>query len=229
MSRTLNNPELNYTITKKEMLAIFWVVKRLRQYLLGQKFQIFTDHEALTWLFNVKDPSLRLMCWRLKTEEYKYKVVYKKKSENTAADALSRMHPVRENLPQERVAESEFDLETQLPDIEIMAAPQERDLNTPEPPDKGAPKTPVAYPEHPIYIPTETVIEISTQETPSVSEILVPLDNQLYQVYYQWFKERTPTRETEKPNANGKLWREFSKRPTDNPNIKVLRPYTERD
>ena len=79
-------------------------------------------------------------------EEYKYKVLYKKGSENTAADALSCMHPVRVNLPQGRVTENDFDLETELPDIEIIAAPEERDLNTPEPPDKGVPKTPVAYP-----------------------------------------------------------------------------------
>ena len=166
ISRTLNNPKLNYTTTEKEMLAIVWAVKKLRQYLLGRKFQILTDHQALTWLFSVKDPSSRLMLWRLK---------------------------------------SEFDLETELPDIEIMAAPQERDLNNQEPPDKGVPKTPVVYPENPIYTPTETVIEIPTPETPSVSKILVPLDNQLYQEYYQWFKERTSNRETEKPNANGKL------------------------
>ena len=73
--RTLNNPELSYTTTEKEMLAIVWAVKRLRQYLLGRKFQILTDHQALTWLFSVKDPSSRLMRWRLKMEEYKYKVV----------------------------------------------------------------------------------------------------------------------------------------------------------
>ena len=86
------------------------------------------------------------------------------------------MHPVHENLPQERVTESEFDLETELPDIEIMAAPQERDLNTPELPDKGVPKTPVAYPENPIYIPTERVFEILTKKLsrcPKYSYILI--------------------------------------------------------
>ena len=112
------------------------------------------------------------------------------------------MHPVYENLSQGH-SESDFDLETELPDVEIIDAPQERDLNTPEPPDEDLIKTPVAYPKSPIFIPIETVIDIPIQEPSSMPE--KPFDNQLYQEYYQWFKERTPTREVEKPNANGKL------------------------
>jgi len=57
-----------------------------------------TDHRPLTWIFNVKDPSSRLLRWRLKLEEYEYEVVYKKGSSNTNADALSRIH-VAENCP----------------------------------------------------------------------------------------------------------------------------------
>ena len=36
ISRTLNAPEENYTTTEKELFAIVWAVKRLRQYLLGR-------------------------------------------------------------------------------------------------------------------------------------------------------------------------------------------------
>ena len=39
---------------------------------------------------NVKDPSSRLMRWRLKLEEYDYEIQYKKGSLNSNADALSR-------------------------------------------------------------------------------------------------------------------------------------------
>jgi hypothetical protein len=95
-SRTLNNAERNYPTVEKELLAIVWGCKYFRQYLYGRTFTVVTDHRPLTWIFSVKDPSSRLLRWRLKLEEYQYEVVYKKGSNNTNADALSRIH-VAEN------------------------------------------------------------------------------------------------------------------------------------
>ena len=91
-------------------MAIVWGCKYFRQYLYGRKFTIVTDHRPLTWIFNVKDPSSRLLRWRLKLEEYQYEVVYKKGSSNANADALSRIHvtenctdkPQNPDLPRKR-------------------------------------------------------------------------------------------------------------------------------
>ena len=91
-SRTLINAERNYSTTEKELLAIVWGCKQFRQYLYGRKFTIVTDHKPLTWVFNVKDPSSRLLRWRLKLEEYDYDVVYKPGARNTNTDALSRIN-----------------------------------------------------------------------------------------------------------------------------------------
>ena len=71
-----------------------WAVQRLRQYLLGNKFKIQTDHRALLWIHNVKDPSSRLLRWRLRMEEYDYKIEYVKGKENEVADCLSRLFSV---------------------------------------------------------------------------------------------------------------------------------------
>jgi len=71
-SRNLNKAEQNYNTTEKELCAIVWGVKQFRPYLLEQKFTIITDHRALTWLFNIKDPGSRLTRWRLKLEEYEH-------------------------------------------------------------------------------------------------------------------------------------------------------------
>ena len=57
----------------------------------GRRFKIVTDHKALTWVMNVKDPGSRLLRWRIKLEEYDYEILYKKGSLNTNADALSRI------------------------------------------------------------------------------------------------------------------------------------------
>jgi hypothetical protein len=63
-SRKFNSAELNYSTVEKECLTIVWACKHFRPYLLGRKFQILTDHRGLTWLFNVKDPSSRLLRWK---------------------------------------------------------------------------------------------------------------------------------------------------------------------
>jgi hypothetical protein len=89
-SRTLNSAEKNYSVCENELLAIVWGCKHFRPYLLGRRFTIVTDHKPLTWIFSVKDPSSRLLRWRLLLEEYQYDIQYKAGKRNTNADALSR-------------------------------------------------------------------------------------------------------------------------------------------
>lgn len=90
-SRTLNKAEQNYSTTEREMLAIVWAVKHFRPYLLGRHFVILTDHKPLQYVFGVKDPSSRLLKWRLKLEEYSYEIRYRAGKTITHADALSRI------------------------------------------------------------------------------------------------------------------------------------------
>lgn len=90
ISRTLNRAEKNYHTTEQECLGIVWAVKQFRPYVYGRNFIIRTDHRPLQWLFNVKDPGSRLIRWRLKLEEYEYKIEYKKGKDNKVADELSR-------------------------------------------------------------------------------------------------------------------------------------------
>jgi hypothetical protein len=43
---------------------------------------------------NVKDPGLRLLRWRIHLEEFDYEITYKRGSQNSNADALSRIGSV---------------------------------------------------------------------------------------------------------------------------------------
>ena len=104
ISRTLNPLEKNYSTTEKELLAIIWSMERLRQHLLGRKFKIQSDHQALKWLKNV-NPSSRLMRRRLRLEEYDYEIEYKKGKENTT-DALSRLYPITDEEIQSVISSS---------------------------------------------------------------------------------------------------------------------------
>lgn len=90
-SRPLNKGELNYPTIQKELLAIVWSIKYFRPYLYGGKFTVMTDHKPLIYLFGMKDPSTRLLKFRLQLEEYDYNVVYIKGNDNVVADALSRV------------------------------------------------------------------------------------------------------------------------------------------
>lgn len=97
-SRLLNAAEQNYSTIEKESLAIIYCVNHFRPYLYGNSFIIMTDHKPLEWLHSVKDPTSRLVRWRLKLAEYDYKVMYKAGKNNCNADALSR-NPVAPSTP----------------------------------------------------------------------------------------------------------------------------------
>ena len=97
-SNTLNKAESNYTTTEKELLAIIFAVKHFRPYVYGQRFVLLTDHRPLTWLYQLKDPTLssRLARWKIKLQEYDFEIQYKPGRVNANADALSRNPVERE-------------------------------------------------------------------------------------------------------------------------------------
>ena len=59
-SRTLNNAQLNYSTTEKELLAVVFALDKFRSYLLGSKVIIYSNHAALKYLFSKKNAKARL-------------------------------------------------------------------------------------------------------------------------------------------------------------------------
>ncbi|MCI26715.1 hypothetical protein A2U01_0047912, partial [Trifolium medium] len=60
-SRTLNEAQLNYTTTEKELLAVVFAFDKFRSYLVGTKVVVYTDHSAIKYLIAKKDAKPRLI------------------------------------------------------------------------------------------------------------------------------------------------------------------------
>ncbi|CAN6570922.1 unnamed protein product [Malus baccata var. baccata] len=111
-SRTLNNAQLNYSTTEKELLAIVFALEKFRSYLVGSKVIVFSDHAALRYLMTKKDAKPRLIRWILLLQEFDLEIRDKKGSDNVVADHLSRLNenhgvgqplPLNESFPDEQL------------------------------------------------------------------------------------------------------------------------------
>jgi hypothetical protein len=89
-SRKLRGPELLYTIYDKEMLAIMHALAKFRQYLVGARFVVRTDHNSLKYFLVQKDLNERQQKWVSKIQAYNFDIEYVKGKNNVVADALSR-------------------------------------------------------------------------------------------------------------------------------------------
>ncbi|XP_071933957.1 uncharacterized protein [Coffea arabica] len=109
-SKLLNEAQLNYATTEKELLAVIFALDKFRSYLVGSKVIIYTDHSALKYLLHKKDAKPRLIRWILLLQEFDVEIKDKKGSENLVADHLSRLEyiPIKDQVPIQENFQDEF-------------------------------------------------------------------------------------------------------------------------
>ena len=73
------------------MLALVWAVQHFKPYLWGRPFVVRTDHSALQWLWNFKDPQGQVARWLEILSEYDFKVQHRPGVKHGNADPLSRL------------------------------------------------------------------------------------------------------------------------------------------
>ena len=89
-SRLYSDAEKRYCVTRKELLAVVFYMKQMRQYLLGRPFLVRTDHAALQWLRKTPEPIGQQSRWLEVLEEFDFKIEHRPGAKHNNADALSR-------------------------------------------------------------------------------------------------------------------------------------------
>jgi len=102
-SRTLKPAETRYTTTELEALALIYCCTKFRQYLIGHKVIIQTDHQALTFIKQCRLTNGRLTRWALALQEFDFEIVHIPGKENIVADTLTRYPRMGESRTEPRV------------------------------------------------------------------------------------------------------------------------------
>ena len=90
-SKSLNKAQSRYSTTKRELLAIVSYTRHFKHYLLGRRFKINTDHRALQWLHNFKDPDALTARWLEKLAAFDYEIEHRSGKSIGHADCMSRL------------------------------------------------------------------------------------------------------------------------------------------
>jgi len=89
-SRQLRTHEKNYPTHDLELAAIVFALKIWGHYVYGGKFEIFSDHKSLKYLFDQKELNMRQRRWMEFLKDYDFELHYHPGKANVVADALSR-------------------------------------------------------------------------------------------------------------------------------------------
>ena len=92
-SHKFSKAQSNYSVTKRELLAVVLFVDKFSPYLLGRRFLIRTDHASLRWLLNFKNPSGILARWYEILSQFQFTIEHRPGAEHVVPDALSRRPP----------------------------------------------------------------------------------------------------------------------------------------
>ena len=91
ISHTLDEAQVNYATTEKELLAVVHAMDKFHSYLVGREVIVHTDHSALKFLLAKKDAKPRLIHWIFLLQEFNLEIRDRKWTENLVADHLSRL------------------------------------------------------------------------------------------------------------------------------------------
>ena len=86
---------------EKELLAGVMAIQKWRHYLVGQRFKVRTDQQALKYLLEQRIRTPAQQKWISKLLGYDFSVEYKSGKTNKVADALSRVPQTEKSDPKD--------------------------------------------------------------------------------------------------------------------------------
>ena len=69
-SKTLNNVQMNYITTEKELFTVIFVLDKFCSYLIYSSTIVYFDHAAVRYLMSKQDAKSRLIRWVLLLQEF---------------------------------------------------------------------------------------------------------------------------------------------------------------
>ncbi|KAL4096411.1 hypothetical protein QTP88_021373 [Uroleucon formosanum] len=121
VSKKTTDVESRYHSSRLELYAIIWTLDRLRPFLLGIRFTIFTDCQPLVYLNVHKTTKPQVARWFEALQEFDFEIKYRPGSRMAHVDALSRVH----DSEQGDVSSVETDLLKRL-DVFVALSPTDR-------------------------------------------------------------------------------------------------------
>jgi len=88
-SRQLKIHERNYPAHDLDLAVVVFALKLWRHYLYGSKFEVFSDHKNLKYLFDQREFNMRQRKWLKFLKDYDFELSYHSSKDNVVANALN--------------------------------------------------------------------------------------------------------------------------------------------
>ena len=133
-SKTFSKSERRYCVTRRELLAVVASIKNFHHYLYGKPFKVRSDHGALRWLLNFKNPEGQLARWFEVLASYDFHIEHRAGRSHNNADALSRRPCYEICCPHCTRAEHNFEISssntTEISDKKLLTERENFGQNT---------------------------------------------------------------------------------------------------
>ena len=91
ISKQLSEAQQRWPVVEREAYAVIYALRKLRPYLHGAQFTIYTDHKPLKCLFANEIKNSKIQCWAVTLAEYAAPIVYVPGKTHVRPDMLSRI------------------------------------------------------------------------------------------------------------------------------------------